>query len=270
MAAPSPLAEPLAWDLVASGYAELNFDSFAEFAADALALLQLQGGERLLDVACGPGSLTIQAARTASKVAALDFSELMLKELRQRVGQAGLGNVEVHHGDGQALPFADQHFDVACSMFGLMFFPDRARGFAELHRVLGPAGRAVVSSWHPMSTVPVLADLFAALAAELPQLPFGDGKGPLVDPDDLRREMGEAGFQVQVESRRHGFVAPSVEELLDGLLRSLAPLVLLEHRLGQEAFRPVVAGLRRRLKESHPGPIDVQMSAWLALGTRPG
>ena len=269
MGAPSPLAEPLAWDLVANGYAEINFDSFAEFAADALALLQLKDDERLLDVACGPGSLTIQAARTASKVAALDFSASMLKQLEQRLHQAGLHNVEVHHGDGQALPFADHHFDVACSMFGLMFFPDRVRGFAELHRVLRPGGRAVVSSWHPMSTVPVMAELFAALAAELPQVPFGDGKGPLIDPDDLRREMSDAGFEVQIESRRHGFEAPSAEELVNQLLRSMAPLVLLEHRLGKEAFRPVVAGLRRRLEEAHPGPIEVQMSAWLALGTRP-
>lgn len=269
MSAPSPLAEPLAWDLVANGYAEINFDSFAAFAADALALAKLRDGERLIDVACGPGSLTIQAARSASFVAALDFSESMLKELEVRVGQAGLSNVEVRHGDGQALPYAEGQFDLACSMFGLMFFPDRARGFSELHRVLRPGGRAVVSSWHPMSTVPVMADLFSALAAELPQLPFGDGKGPLIDPEDLRREMSAAGFQVQVESRRHGFVAPSSEVLVSSLLRSMAPLVLLEHRLGKEAFAPVVEGLRRRLGEAHPGPVEVKMSAWLALGTKP-
>lgn len=269
MGSPSPLSEPLAWDLVANGYAELNFDTFAEFAADALALIELKRGERVLDVACGPGSLTIQAARTASSVVALDFSELMLQELRQRLGQAGLGNVEVQHGDGQSLPCADGDFDVACSMFGLMFFPDRARGFAELYRVLRPGGRAVVSSWHPMSTVPVMADLFQALAAELPQVPFGDGKGPLIDPEDLRREMSAAGFQVRIESRRHGFVAPSIDVVLSGLQRSMAPLVLLEHRLGKEAFQPVLAGLSRRLREAYPGPVEVQMSAWLGLGTRP-
>lgn len=269
MSSASPLSEPLAWDLVANGYAEINFDTFAEFAADALALIALRDTDRLLDVACGPGSLTLQAARKAKSVVALDFSELMLKELHQRLAQAGLANVEVQRGDGQALPHPDQSFDVACSMFGLMFFPDRARGFAELFRVLRPGGRAVVSSWHPMSTVPVMADLFQALAAELPQIPFGDGKGPLVDPEDLRREMSAAGFEVRVEARRHGFVAQSIDVVLSGLKRSMAPLVLLEHRLGEEAFQPVFLGLSRRLRAAYPGPVEVQMSAWLAVGTRP-
>jgi SAM-dependent methyltransferase len=268
MSAPSPLATPLAWDLVAAGYADVSFDQFAKYSADALVLAQLARGERILDVAAGPGSLALQAAQTAREVCAVDFSSSMLQQLRSRMGTAGIQNIEPREGDGQALPYPDGSFDAAFSMFGLIFFPDRARGFAELFRVLRPGGRAVVSSWQPMTRVPLLVDVFAALSAELPQVPFGDGKGPLSDSAELRSEMSAAGFEVCVEERVHVLEASSIDELWAGMRRSLAPLVLLEHRLGAPAFEPIAAGIERHLRERYQGAQRVEMPAWLALGKK--
>src|SRR5262245_25360540 len=125
---PSPLGAPLAWNLVASGFADESFDHFARYAADALALAEVRPGERLVDVAAGPGTLSLQAAAVAAEVAALDFSPPMLAQLRARMEQRGITNIDVREGDGQALPYGDGRFDAAFSMFGLMFFPDRARG----------------------------------------------------------------------------------------------------------------------------------------------
>ncbi|MDB4990339.1 MAG: hypothetical protein JWN04_5517 [Myxococcaceae bacterium] len=269
MSSPSPLATPLAWDLVAGGYAAVSFDQFAKYAADALSLAKVVAGERIVDVAAGPGSLALSAATIAAEVCALDFSRNMLDQLRARMAAANISNIDVREGDGQALPYPDACFDAAFSMFGLIFFPDRARGFAELSRVLRPGGRAVVSSWHPMTRVPVLVDVFAALAAELPELPFGDGKGPLTDADDLRREMSAAGFEVQIEERTHALEAESIGALWAGMRRSLAPLVLLEQRMGHAAFAPVAAGIEQRLSERYRGALRVEMPAWLALGTKP-
>src|SRR5690606_24130990 len=110
------------------------------FAADALALAELNPQDTLVDVAAGPGSLALQAAGQVARVDALDFSTEMLNLLRQRT--RSIANIHAIEGDGQALPYDNEQFDAAFSLFGLMFFPDRARGFSELYRVLKPGGRA--------------------------------------------------------------------------------------------------------------------------------
>lgn len=268
--APSPLATPLAWNLVSAGYVQDNVEHFIAYARDALDLAAVRSGDRILDVAAGPGSLAIQAAERVSEVQALDFSADMLVHLKARAQAAGVDNVYAREGDGQALPYDAASFDAAFSMFGLIFFPERAKGFAELIRVLRPGGRAVVSSWQPMTRVPALVSVFEALAAELPNMPFGDGKGPLSDPEDLRRELSEAGFaRVEVVERTHAFDVPDADALFASMRRSLAPLVLLEHRMGSETFAPIATGIQRRLRERHPGALHIEMPAWLGIGHKP-
>jgi SAM-dependent methyltransferase len=267
---PSPLAAPLAWNLVSTGYAEDNFDHFAAYSKDALDLAQVSASDRILDVAAGPGSLVIQAAARVAEVHAIDFSADMLAQLGARVAAARIRNVRAREGDGQALPHDEAYFAAAFSMFGLIFFPDRGKGFNELYRVLRPGGRAVIASWQPMTRVPVLVSVFEALAAELPNMPFGDGKGPLSDPEDLRRELAQAGFvNVDVVERTHAFEMPSIEALWASMRRSLAPLVLLEHRLGADAFAPIAKGMERRLCERYTGAQRIEMPAWLGVGQKP-
>lgn len=265
---PSPLATPLAWDLVAPGYAAEAFDQFSLFAADALELAQVKAEDRVLDVATGPGSLSLQAAGLAREVVGLDFSPAMLGQLRARMNARGIQNLSVLEGDGQALPFEEASFDAAFSMFGLMFFPDRAKGFSELYRVLKPGGRAVVSSWRPMPNVPFLWAVFEALSVEMPNLPLGDGKGPLCSTEVFTSEMSAAGFDVTIEERVHGNEWASVDVCWAGLRKTLAPLVLLEHKLGKEAFEPIATGIQRRLHEKFPGAVLFEMPALLALGKK--
>jgi ubiquinone/menaquinone biosynthesis C-methylase UbiE len=265
------MASPLPWNLVSSSYAGDDFDHFAAYSKDALDLAQVTASDRILDVAAGPGSLVIQAAARVAHVTALDFSTGMLAELNARAKAKGLTNVSAREGDGQALPYDDAAFSAAFSLFGLIFFPDRGQGLHELVRVLRPGGRAVIASWQPMSRVPVLVSLFQALAAELPNMPFGDGKGPLSDPEDLRRELSEAGFsKVEVVESMHAIEAASVDVLWANMRRSMAPLVLLEHRMGSEAFAPIAAGMERRLKEHYRGALRIEMPAWLGLGHKRG
>jgi ubiquinone/menaquinone biosynthesis C-methylase UbiE len=81
----------------------------------------------------------------------------MIARLRERAAREGVADIDARVADGCALPFPDASFDAGFSSFGLMFFPDRARGFGELLRVLRPGAQAVVSSWAPMTRVPVLS-----------------------------------------------------------------------------------------------------------------
>ncbi|WP_438029245.1 class I SAM-dependent methyltransferase [Sorangium sp. So ce233] len=265
---PSPLATPIAWNMVAADYAVDIVPHFEKYAADALRLADVGPGARVLDVAAGPGTLSLLAAREA-RVTAVDFAPAMVERLRERAARAGLA-VDAQVGDGMALPFEDGSFDAAFSMFGLMFFPDRDRGFRELFRVLRPGGRAVVGSWAPMDRAPILAELFSAIRAELPGLPFGEGKAPLGDPGELRAEMEAAGFRdVSVREVEHPMEAPSTEELWARLRRGNAPLVLLRDKLGaarwDELGQAIFARLLARFGD---GPQRLSMVANLGAGTR--
>ena len=153
----SPLATPEPWDLVHQAYVEEHWELFSGLAREALRLVPLTEHSDVLDVAAGPGTLTLQAAPRARRVVAVDFSTRMLEELNRRAREGRLANIETIVADGQALPLPNAAFDAAFSMFGLIFFPDRLQGFRELLRVLRPGGRAVVSSWRPFDQVPEYA-----------------------------------------------------------------------------------------------------------------
>jgi SAM-dependent methyltransferase len=190
----SPLATPVPWGLVATDYAAEVMPMFEHFSAEALRIAEVGAGTQVADVAAGPGTLALQAARMGAHVHALDFSAPMIEQLRARIEPHAPGSIEAVVGDGMALPWPDRRFDAAFSMFGLMFFPDRERGFAELARVLRPGGVAVVSSWVPVDRLPLLAALFAALEAELPGPPAPRRSFPLTDVASCREEMATGGF----------------------------------------------------------------------------
>ena len=104
------------------------------------ALADCRPGDLCLDVATGPGTLALRVAQRAAQVCAIDFSAGMIEQLRGRTPFDLRGKLEVRQADGQDLPFEDASFDIAFSMFGLFMFPDRARGFAELGRILRKCG----------------------------------------------------------------------------------------------------------------------------------
>ncbi|HEY2510650.1 MAG TPA: methyltransferase domain-containing protein, partial [Polyangiaceae bacterium] len=134
-----PLARPYAWNLVSLDYTRDFAPHCAEYAVDALDLVRVPAGARVLDVATGPGTLAFVAARRGLSVTAVDFSADMIALLRGRAAAEGMDHrILAREGDGEALPFAESTFDAAFSLFGLMFFADRARGLSELHRVLVP------------------------------------------------------------------------------------------------------------------------------------
>jgi SAM-dependent methyltransferase len=268
MSSPSPLATPEPWDLVASGYVAENLAQFEAFAREALRLVPAEG--EVLDVAAGPGSLTLLAARTARRVHAIDFAPAMIDALRTRAAAAGIRNVEALVADGQSLPFPDARFDAAYSMFGLIFFPDRARGLAELARVLRPGARAVVASWPPLERVPVFAAVFGALGAELPGSGIGEGPTPLGTAAEITSEMRRAGFAA-VEVHEHEVVVMTATpaELWRSFARGGAPAVLIRKKMGDEGFaelsRRVVARLQAALGT---GSREMRLTALLGVGTR--
>jgi SAM-dependent methyltransferase len=269
-APPSPLATPLPWNLVSSAYDADIRPQFELFAADALRLANVAPGQTVADVATGPGTLAFLAAKMGARVRALDFAEEMVGLVRARMTREGVGAVDVVVGDGMALPWADASFDAAFSMFGLMFFPDRARGFRELHRILRPGSPAVVSSWCTLDDIPFFKELFAKLQTELPHIPLGASKMPLTTPVELRDEMASAGFRdVAVHRIAHAEERSTVDAIWERMGRSMAPLVLLRRNIGEDSWARVGGAVRARLVEcfgSEPEPIT--MTANVGVGVQ--
>lgn len=163
-------------------------------------------GQRVLDVACGTGALTVAAAARVAPggaVLGLDANPEMLAVARRRHG-----GIEWCDGRAEALPFADADFDAVLSQFGLMFFDDRVAALREMQRVLRPGGRLVVAVCDALDRSPG----YAALAALLERL-FGRTvadafRSPFVLGDEarLRTLCAEAGLVDAGIVRRQGTV----------------------------------------------------------------
>lgn len=110
-----------------------------------LEALNAQGGERVLDIGCGPGYLTEEIARIVGPqggVRAVDTSEPMIAAAKRRC--ASYPTVEFRHADACTLPYPDASFDAAVAVQVYLFVPQLAAALAELRRVLRPGGRVIV------------------------------------------------------------------------------------------------------------------------------
>jgi SAM-dependent methyltransferase len=106
-------------------------------------------GDRVLDVGCGTGQSTREAARAAAGGSALgvDLSAQAVELARQLSEQEGLRNVFFRQADAQVHRFPPRHFDLCISRFGTMFFADPVAGFANIGTSLRPGGRLVMLVW---------------------------------------------------------------------------------------------------------------------------
>jgi ubiquinone/menaquinone biosynthesis C-methylase UbiE len=114
--------------------------------------VDLQGGERVLDVACGNGNTALAASRRFADVVGVDYQPRLLEQARERAAVEGLP-ARFEEADAEALPFDDDSFDVVLSTCGVMFAPDHQRAADELVRVCRPGGRIGMVNWTPSSWV---------------------------------------------------------------------------------------------------------------------
>jgi len=159
----------------------------------------IASGERVLDLGCGNGASTREAARMAEpgEVVGIDLSTAMLTNARARSAAAGLTNVTFVHGDAQVHDFEPESFDVIISNAGAMFFDDKVVAFTNLRRALRPGGRIALMAWQRLEDNEWLTVLREALAMgrDLPPPAVGmPGPFGLADRDQVSALLSETGF----------------------------------------------------------------------------
>jgi ubiquinone/menaquinone biosynthesis C-methylase UbiE len=110
--------------------------------------VDLRSNQRVLDVAAGNGNATLAAARRFADVVSTDYVGALLERGRERA-EADRLKVTFQEADAEALPFADESFDVVLSTFGVMFTPNQQQAANELIRVCRPGGKIGLANWTP-------------------------------------------------------------------------------------------------------------------------
>ncbi|WP_412068795.1 class I SAM-dependent methyltransferase [Rubrivirga sp. IMCC43871] len=138
------------WDKAAHVYEPYWREPLAVAQRQLLDWAALRPGQRVADVACGTGLVTLDAARAVGdtgEVVATDLSDAMVAATTAAAAREGLAHVTALRADAEALPGPGEAFDVALCALGLMYVPDPRRAMREMHRVLRPGGRAVAAVW---------------------------------------------------------------------------------------------------------------------------
>jgi ubiquinone/menaquinone biosynthesis C-methylase UbiE len=155
--------------------------------------------DHVLDIGCGTGQTTRQAASTARSGSALgvDVCAPSIERARQQARAANLRNVTFEHADAQTYRFPQDHFDVAISRFGTMFFDDPAAAFSNIRRALRPSGRLVMIVWQAHENNEWIVAINRAL--ETTNAPVADASGEpnpfsLADPTAVTEILEASGF----------------------------------------------------------------------------
>ena len=170
---------------------------FLPWAEDLVERLDVRGGERALDVACGTGAVSrVLAGRVGpqGEVVGIDANPFMLEV----AGALGLRNLVLRQADAADLPFDDNEFDLVACQQGLQFVPAPEAAVAEMSRVLRPGGRLALACWKDPADNPTAAAILAAAHA----VGWAEGAAgfarafSLGDEDRLESLLTAAGFDI--------------------------------------------------------------------------
>jgi SAM-dependent methyltransferase len=230
----------------------------------------IDAGDAVLDIGCGTGRTTRDAARAASSGRALgvDLSGPMLSVARERGRAEGVTNAEFVHADAQVHGFEPGEFDVVISRFGAMFFDDHAAAFTNVARAQRQGGRLAMLAWQELAANEWLSTIRSTLAMgrELPAPPAG-APGPfgLADASYAAHVLDAAGY-TDVD------LTPVTEPLRVGgdgadayaFVSTIGPVKGMLEGLGPDEQREALDTLRATLDAHHSGDgVALGSAAWL-------
>lgn len=274
---PTNAAQLEAWDGNEGDYWARNAERFdraaSRYESRFIEACGVEAGTELLDIGCGTGKATRDAARIAVSGSALgvDLSSQMLDVARRRAEAEGLANIRFEQQDVQSHPFDNGSFDVAISRTGAMFFGDPDAAFTNIAHALRPGGRLTLLVWQPFAENEWIREIRAAFAAgrDLP-LPPPDAPGPfsMSDPSRVERILQSAGFaKPQLEGLSEPMTFGNTPEEAFDFIHGLNGWML--NGLDESGQERAKDNLRASL-ESHEGSDGVTYgsAAWLVTAKR--
>ena len=138
------------WDRAAGHYTRYWRVQLAPAQETLLAMAALTPGERVIDIACGTGLVSIPAARAVGpdgELLGTDLSDTMVESARAEAARADLSHARFERMGAEKLAVPDAAFDAALCALGLMYVPEPLEAAREMRRVLRPGGRAVAAVW---------------------------------------------------------------------------------------------------------------------------
>jgi len=217
-----------------------------------LAVADLQPGDEVLELGCGPGGVGIAAAEIVGADGHVVLSDVvpeMTAIAEERVRRHGLRNADVRELDMEHIDVPDASFDKVLCREALMLVADPTAAARETLRVLRPGGRAVFAVWGPRAANPWLSTLLDAVSAQLgAPVPPPGMPGPFALSDDgaLAKVLAAAGFADvdvrEVETPLHAAsidqwwtVVPSLAGPVAAIINSLPADVTTAMRAGAES-----------------------------------
>jgi SAM-dependent methyltransferase len=173
--------------------------------------------DHVLDIGCGAGQTTREAARAAHSGSALgvDVSAPAIERARELASAEGLRNITFECASAEVYRFPQERFHLAISRFGTMFFDDPRAAFANISRALRPAGRLVMMVWQAQDRnewdITIRHSLGATVPSGLPD-PFS-----LADPSTVTEILEGAGFAdvTFTDVSAPVYYGPDVDEAMD-------------------------------------------------------
>ncbi len=269
------------WSVVAPDWGELVADvdrQLGRAAAWMIHAVEPQPGERVLELAGGPGTLSLMAAAAVGErgqVICTDFAEPMVEIARGRIAQEGAGNIECRVTDAQAIDLPDGAVDIVLCRMGYMLMGEPAMALRESARVLRSGGRLALAVWSDAAANPWAAVPMQAITSHFgapPAPPGAPGLWALADERLLTQLLTDAGLgEIRTEALDDHLQYDSVEGWLETTARLAGPLRALFASLDEAARRAISARVAQAAEDyAQPdGQLSMPERMLVASATKP-
>jgi SAM-dependent methyltransferase len=246
---------------------------FAPYAADLAARAAQHRPMKVLEIAAGTGAVTRQLAQLLAPDATIIATDLNPSML-DHAASIGTGRaVHWQAADGQRLPFEDGTFDAVVCQFGVMFFPEKSRAFAEARRVLRPGGALHFNVWDHIEHNAFAHAVLDALALEFPQDPprfMAQTPHGYHDVSVIARDMANGGWstRAQIETLAHRSRADTAREVAIAYCQGTPIRNEIEARAPQD-LEGVTERVAQVLAQQYgSGPVEGKIQAHVVTITR--
>jgi ubiquinone/menaquinone biosynthesis C-methylase UbiE len=239
---------------------------FEQYAAELAARLALRPLTGVLEVAAGTGVVTRAMATALPEAVSIVATDLNQSMLDQAAAHGTARPVSWRQADARQFPFQDAAFDAVVCQFGVMFFAEKSRAYAEAHRVLRPGGVFIFNVWDKIEENEFADVVTTALENLFPEDPprfLARTPHGYYDHETITRDLAKGGFTASPEivtlsarSRAESFRIPAIAYCQGTPLRNEIE-AREASRLG-EATETAAAAIAKRFGR---GPVDGKIQA---------